>query len=500
MSRDTTSIQTFLKLVVRTMTLVIVLAMFTSGNVFGFPSATVRFWFYTAILTLHSVLEIWMCGRAGRPRWLVAPPVLTTGIVFLLNLGPTNLLFLRDSLRVPFFDQYGLTSFLWPSYSLFVAVIALVALWTGFDAGSSVTSFVANSRQYQSVKRYFRDTFAFNNALLAGIVGLSIIARILLILSGGYGYTQQLTDSVARYSRYLRLAGNLGLVALMVTSFRYFLSDDNSFRNALIVGVIVAVEIIFGFMSGFKSSVVTPLILLGAVYYIVYEKFPIRYLIYSAIAIFIAYSVIEPFRTLYKSGKFGEMDSPTQIINALVSTVSERSNEPDPYTVQPDQPVYTQFALRTNMTVQCSVALRVASTGTVDHKGREFRRYIALSPVYAYVPRAVWPGKPSLNPGGWFVSRVLDYEGDYNIGFTAIGFLYIAGGIVGVILGFMVVGIVQRFWYDIFFMLGAGGLVVYLGTIVSLVRLKSSLHGLPVHLLRAVPLMIILQYFLLKDE
>ena len=84
--------------------------------------------------------------------------------------------------------------------------------------------------------------------------------------------------------------------------------------------------------------------------------------------------------------------------------------------------------------------------GEVDTSGLllgETMKYAA----YAFIPRLIWPDKPTVTRGAWFSTQLglFDTEADAttSIGMTAVGELYWNFGVFGVLIGMLAVGCFQ---------------------------------------------------------
>lgn len=76
-------------------------------------------------------------------------------------------------------------------------------------------------------------------------------------------------------------------------------------------------------------------------------------------------------------------------------------------------------------------------------------------PLYAFVPRIIWPDKPVLQPGTMFGRLLLDptssgAEWNSSFGFFHIGDLYMTFGFVGMLIGMAVLGCIYRVLYRLF--------------------------------------------------
>ena len=81
---------------------------------------------------------------------------------------------------------------------------------------------------------------------------------------------------------------------------------------------------------------------------------------------------------------------------------------------------------------------------------------------------------------------------------SAFTYLYFAGGAVAIILGFFAVGIMQRAVFDGFRQFGLGGMVVVFGLLGALSNIDSAFDTLIVALVRLTPLLVLLQFVLLR--
>jgi hypothetical protein len=63
---------------------------------------------------------------------------------------------------------------------------------------------------------------------------------------------------------------------------------------------------------------------------------------------------------------------------------------------------------------------------------------------YAFIPRLIWPDKPSVTRGAWFSTRLglfqTEADATTSIGMTAVGELYWNFGLPGVLLGMLAIG------------------------------------------------------------
>jgi hypothetical protein len=81
--------------------------------------------------------------------------------------------------------------------------------------------------------------------------------------------------------------------------------------------------------------------------------------------------------------------------------------------------------------------------GEVDAYGFQYGSTMAYA-GYAFIPRILWPEKPTVTRGGWFAAYIgfapSPEESTVSLGITATGELYWNFGVAGVALGMFVIG------------------------------------------------------------
>ena len=60
--------------------------------------------------------------------------------------------------------------------------------------------------------------------------------------------------------------------------------------------ILLSLEVVLGLLSGFKTEVMYPIIMLGVCYYAVTKRVPVTIVFAAFVVAYFAYAVIEPFR------------------------------------------------------------------------------------------------------------------------------------------------------------------------------------------------------------
>ncbi len=188
-------------------------------------------------------------------------------------------------------------------------------------------------------------------------------------------------------------------------------------------------------MTGSKSYIMFSF--LPLVWYAVLRKKPDKVTIAFALCLTVFYfGVVAP--GISRARVEGVMRG-SDLFDQLVSA-AKQSVGLEPRHVSPGlQPVYEEFFLRQFEPLALSFIL-----GEVERDGLRYGETMAYA-SYAFIPRLLWPDKPSVSKGSWFTVYLgfspREAEATTSTGITATGELYWNFGIVGVVLGMFFIGI-----------------------------------------------------------
>ncbi len=210
------------------------------------------------------------------------------------------------------------------------------------------------------------------------------------------------------------------------------------------------------------------------------------------IAIISAYAVIEPFRVARNDDRQFVGTSFGSIVAAIVGDRALSSNGLTPALTG------LSVLARSNLTYGASLGIEYAAAHKLPEGSPDFLGDIFLAPAHAFIPRALWANKPLGTIGLWYTRTVLGYDISSSTGMSPFTYLNFAGGPLAVILGFLIVGIIQRGLFDGLRQSGGGGLIVLFGLLSTLAVVDSAFNALFVDVLRSFPMLVVAQYILLK--
>ena len=438
----------------------------------------------------YVVIEV-LLVRRQHARWLINPAVQCGIFVHLLPTGSALLLPLLPGEWGGTLDLYGDP---WAVRYEWLNLVAAVALWTGYWSGGAAALGRALARS-AVLGRWLRPGLSLRVgvALLLALVAGGI--RLVAIRLGLYGYaaSAELRELAEAYSQYLSIAGELGKVILVAVSLAAF--QGTASRWPLIV--LLATETGFGILSGFKSAVILPALIVGVCAYSVRGRVPLLVAPALALGLFGAYAIIQPFR----AARFRELDFDGTSVSSIVETF-EASRDPVYDPNDPDGPVVSTTAslfARLSDVGPAARGIEFAERWQVLPEGSpNFLVDIFLSPLYSFVPRVLWPSKPVNDVGLWYTQVVMGEATTSSTAMYPVTYLNFAGGLVAVVLGFFVVGVIQSVIFHGFVAHGGAALFVIVCLLGSIGTIDSVFYAFFISLLRNLPLLLVLQWSLFR--
>lgn len=385
----------------------------------------------------------------------------------------------------------------WMSKLMLLVLVGALAMWLGYWSPLA-TSLAAWLAKRQWLNRILRREFTPRAGILLLLVLVSLVSRLIQIRLGIFGFSAD-DDSLIQFAsirQYLSMTEGLGTLALLVASLQYYSPNRPARSKAWLSGLLVY-EVFFGFLTGFKSQVVMPLVIVGFCKYLRLRQIPWRWLALLPVAIFAAYAVVEPFRAArYEETGFRSTSLTSIGETAIVAAVTKRNE-----IVDADQAgTALQVLSRLTTTYIASLGIEFADTQLLPRGSPAFLQDIFLAPLYAVVPRALWESKEGSRHGLWYRNEIMGIEGETtSVGMSPFTYLYFAGGTFAVAFGFFAIGIVQRTWAERFLTPGgAGATVLFFVGIRALAIPDSIFYSIIVDLIRSVPAALLLQYMMFR--
>lgn len=378
---------------------------------------------------------------------------------------------------------------------MLLVVLGACAMWTGYSSAAGRSLGQTLQRSY-ILRAWISTSMRVNKPALYICLAVSLTARLWAINLGVYGYSStydQLIASAA-YIQYLGMAESLGRLALVAAGIQCFASPRSIIQDRLLVWLIFSYEVVFGFISGFKSQVVMPFVIVGIVYYAQRNRFHRLLAPAIVIAVIAAYAVIDPFRAARNEDPGFSGTSLSSIVTTMIHSDDDRIGRGE------KSQMWLSFLGRSNSTYTASLGIEYAANNKLPTGSPQFLGDIFLAPAHAFIPRLLWVDKSVQDVGYWYTKEVIGHDIFTSTGMSPFTYLNFAGGPLAVIIGFLIVGILQRGLFDGLRVFGGGGLIVLFGLLNTLVNIESAFNSFFVGIIRALPLLVITQYFLLKRQ
>lgn len=449
---------------------------------------------YTLLLLGYLYGEIRHLWARDKHLFWINPVVLASIFTFVMAFGVTNLLFFLPEDEVALVGLRPIAT-PWMNQLMLLVLLGAISMWVGYSssAGSNVGRVLQRSRV---LRKWMSPSLRINKPTLYACLAISLMAKFWAIKLGVYGYSSNYDALIAAasYTQYFFMADMLGKLALVGVALQCFAAPRTTLIDRQLLWLVLGYEVVFGFLSGFKSAVVMPVIIVGIVYYSQRNRFP-RWLIPAiVVGLMVAYAVIEPFRVTRNESAGFVGTSLSSIVATLTSASSVNANDGGGLS----STALSIFA-RSNMTYIGSLGIEYAANHHELPAGSpEFLGDIIFAPAHALIPRFLWESKSLQNIGLWYTNQVMGFDFFSATGMTPFTYLNFAGGPLAVILGFLMVGIFQRGLFDGLRHFGGGGLIVLFGLLGTLVNIDSAFNTFFISLIRFLPILVVVQYVLLR--
>lgn len=453
--------------------------------------------FISKILLLLSYLsfEIIQFRKYNSENWFLSPVVLASLFTFALSFSITNLVyFIPSHISYKYiYNILGPEPFPYLNKAMNYISLAAFFMWFGYrlKLGNRLFYFLTNN---SIIKKSFlkrSDELRINIILFLFLI--SIIARIIQIQLGLYGFAGD-PESREIYGgiwNILYMIGSSGTLILIVSSLNYF----NKGTKKLLFIISFVVELSFGLLSGMKSEIMLPFFIISFTYYIARKRFNKAIISFAIVSIIIAYIIVEPFRILRMTDKRFSSD-PITIVSTLVDSyeMNKRTKLVDE---QSFDIIILQFLSRLEYTLTTARAIQYKDQVGLDTRAQDFKERLLTVPLQAYIPRAIWSDKPLEDSGKWYSVYVWGSVETSSVAYSPIGFAYFAGGVIPLVIIFILIGILQKTLFN-FLKAGSGGIIIYFGLLLSVVLIDSKVNTIFVTWLRNLPVLFLLQSWIYK--
>ena len=244
---------------------------------------------------------------------------------------------------------------------------------------------------------------------------------------------------------------------------------------------------------------VLPVAIVGIAYYWYRQRVPLQLVALAAFLLAASFLVLMPLRQVAQSGDV-DVRRVGALADALIEIASVELRTGTPSEGESGH-VGEAILERSNQTNIAALALRHHETHPDDPVAAALADEVLLTPAATMIPRALWPSKPrSQDVGHWFYQEVLGGKNQTTLaGPTLVGYLNFVGGLFAVLVGFGVIGVIQRGVHDrLLPVRGGGALLIVLATARILGDLPAQFTGIVALPFRFLPLVLLAQFVIFR--
>ncbi|MDC0225494.1 hypothetical protein OAK61_01705 [Gammaproteobacteria bacterium] len=331
-----------------------------------------------------------------------------------------------------FFSRQDITEFyVNDTYVLMGAwytLASIQSLWVGF--------YILKDRPYKSFSSLSIPTFPL--WVIHILVAIFAISFVIGVNNDMFGYV---ADSEKNdWLGPVRQGISLGLMAVLALTIYHY----DTKRGRLYLYTIIFANMFVGLMFGSKSTVMAPIIIFILANYLMGRRVGVGSIAVFFGGVVFAYSIVEPFRIYFDAiGAAGTEFT----VGTLVSFFFAAKGATEGLETQ----YLADFVVRMNYATML---------GNVIEFGEQTQTYLteqwehlALSPLYGLIPRFIWEGKPLADFGLWASVEIFNLPVDTktHIGITPQGFAYLVFRLPGIVMFFLIYGIIDRISFNSFY-------------------------------------------------
>lgn len=433
--------------------------------------------------------------RAEPERWWINPAVLASIVTFVISFGVTN--------AVYFLPEHMLrtvhtTTQITPAMVklMWLVLLGAIAMWVGYRSPAGLR--VAGAARRVTGRRWIRGASKPHRFAIPVLAFIALLARLAQVKLGVFGYASnyhQLLEA-GRYTQYLTMLASLGSLSLLLAALVHYHRPSSTYYRILLITCLV-LEVGFGLLSGFKSLAALPFVIVGVCRYVVYGRIPIRWVVGFILALVLAYAVIEPYRHFQR----GDQSTGGNSVSAIADTMADARNV-GAAAADERAPAWLGLMARSSLLYVGSLGIDYKdSRGALPAGSPDFLKNLAMAPAYAFLPRALFPDKPTGTLGIWYTHVIMGDPVMSATDATAFTYLYFAGGILAIVGFFLLLGIYQRaIWILLKPTETIAGAMVFLILLMTVVQVPSAVDGMVIKIFRTIPLLLLLQLLMFPRQ
>lgn len=370
-----------------------------------------------AILALYRILY-------GPDFWKLLPTV-TSAYIFLALFVPTIIIYKSELLR----DILD-----WNDYLIIKAsslgIVFIQFLWAAYHVGTLIFP----------VRKMKTTIPLIPVGKIYLLIALTLVVNLIAVLSGTFGILQSTDlESTSKYSMYIDLGQQLGLFSLIILTYQYT-------HRKYLIGAIGLVLFVLGIVSAQKQAALMPLLAIAVTLFFKKGKFPKGSIFLALAGLVITFAAVTTIRQYYFTGHSKGVTSITEVQEISLNALNPKTFNKAYNTYNVNEHILIRLFY--GNAISKAIAYCEKKSFGVPDDSRLYQ--VIFAPLYAVVPRIIWPDKPLADFGNWFASEIfVKHKVKYSIGITPVGYGYMLNGVFGVITVALILGLFMSLMYKL---------------------------------------------------
>ena len=261
------------------------------------------------------------------------------------------------------------------------------------------------------------------------------LGRVVILYIVGFGarFVLSLESVSSTYMYYYIALGYLTDFVLAISIINALVSPANRGMWRVFVMVLMALQLFYAFVwSSGKFALIEPVYILLICFHYLKGRLPFKLVVPAALIIV---GVIFPIVTMYRAQSPSAYSLP-RITNSMEDLIKGGQQSYSDLVID-------SVMMRPHLIDSLALVVKYRPPPDVLSGIGEYLRI----PLYAFLPRAFWSGKP-IDQGLIFGIDYLGTRGGASIGSSNPGDLYSNLGLAGLVVGMFVLGLLYRFIYE----------------------------------------------------
>lgn len=304
-------------------------------------------------------------------------------------------------------------------FTMLVIMFAFFSL----DLGYMLSKFI-------KVKQHNKEYYIKRKGWVFGILIFSTTIQAYMLFTGFSGFGTNIRDTLGLISLFSTLSNIINPLALVVSAYIIFIEHNKNKIYVTIFYVSVSYQILLGLLSGMKEAALIPILYVGIVFLVSGRKFPKKLIYIGLFLLLLLYPVNNSYRNVINNPHLNTGSSTLNMVIALKKVFTAPLTETllggaEKYADRGEMYPFLQYSINIE-----------PSWGYYKY----MTRYIAL-PVVWLIPRTIWPDKPRGDIGGVLYEKIVGVRTMTAVTPLNIGWAYLEGGLLYVIIIFIILGI-----------------------------------------------------------